>query len=519
MQNPTPLRRPTSVSTVEEQSEGASSTTGRLVADRYRLNAPLGTGGMAQVWSATDIVLSRPVAVKILHRHLADDPDFVQRFRREAVAAARLVHPSIVGVFDTISTPDCEAIVMELVEGETLRDRLDRDGPMSETAARSLGTELAGALDCAHRNGIVHRDIKPANILITDDGSARLADFGIAKAEEDPDMTVAGTLVGTAAYLAPEQVGGGKVDQRTDLYSLSTVLYEAVTGATPFRADTPAATAIARLHQDPTRIDDVVGGLSRPFTSAVMRNLERDPNLRFQSALDFGAALADDRARRARTGAVSSRRSAPVPRSDTAVTRTRRLTPRRLVSRLMVLLVVVTPVALIAALLWPRADEGRPTSTTTTAPSAPIAIASATAFDPLGDRRESDERAALAIDGDPATDWPTEQYRAQDFGTKEGVGLVVELSGPAEVTAVTMTGSTGWTGRIHITSDDPTLANRPPDGPGFDVDATSSPVTVRTPGSRGRFVVIWITDLGPGAGMHQVRIGEVEVDARTLPGG
>ena len=164
-----------------------------MIADRYELVAPLGTGGMAQVWEANDRLLSRRVAVKLLHRHLADDPAFVQRFRREAVAAARLVHPNIVAVYDTVSTDECEAIVMELVDGETLRSRLDENGPLSEKNVRRLGIELAGALDCAHRNGIVHRDIKPANILITDDGSVRLADFGIAKAEEDPDLTVAGT--------------------------------------------------------------------------------------------------------------------------------------------------------------------------------------------------------------------------------------------------------------------------------------------------------------------------------------
>ena len=234
-----------------------------MIADRYELVAPLGTGGMAQVWEANDRLLSRRVAVKLLHRHLADDPAFVQRFRREAVAAARLVHPNIVAVYDTVSTDECEAIVMELVDGETLRSRLDENGPLSEKNVRRLGIELAGALDCAHRNGIVHRDIKPANILITDDGSVRLADFGIAKAEEDPDLTVAGTLVGTAAYLAPEQVGGGRIDQRSDLYALGVILYQRLTGSLPFEAH------LMVLRADDMAADYIKANVTKPVVGYV----------------------------------------------------------------------------------------------------------------------------------------------------------------------------------------------------------------------------------------------------------
>ena len=182
--------------------------TGRLLADRYRLEGLVASGGMAQVWRGTDEVLQRRVAVKLLHPHLAADASFVARFRREAVAAARLAHPGIVSIYDTCSEAGTEAIVMELVPGQTLRERLDEPSPIDPWQAAGLAAQVAEALDAAHRAGLVHRDIKPANILLVGDGRVKVADFGIAKAMSEADLTHPGLMVGTAKYVAPEQVIG-----------------------------------------------------------------------------------------------------------------------------------------------------------------------------------------------------------------------------------------------------------------------------------------------------------------------
>jgi serine/threonine protein kinase len=504
---------------VGEQSGRASSTVGRVIADRYELVAPLGTGGMAQVWEANDRLLSRRVAVKLLHRHLADDPAFVQRFRREAVAAARLVHPNIVAVYDTVSTDECEAIVMELVDGETLRSRLDEDGPLSERKVRQLGIELAGALDCAHRNGIVHRDIKPANILITDDGSVRLADFGIAKAEEDPDLTVAGTLVGTAAYLAPEQVGGGRIDQRSDLYALSTVLYEAVSGSIPFRGDSPAATALARLHHDPIDLATSMTGLDPAFAAAVMRNLERAPERRFQSALDFGTALVEVGNRRStsRRAAVAAVR-APATSPEPAPTVDRRPPRRRsVVGRVILTVLVLGPIALAAALAFEPAERtATPTGESGGTPLGVLAVAAATPFDPMGDTgQENNEQAPRAIDRDPATVWSTEGYNDQTFGTKTGVGLILRTDTPARIASLRIEGSTGWKGAVYVTDTDPSAAAGPPESGGIPIDMASSPTEVDLGNATGSYVLIWITDLGPASGRHRVEIAELSLSGRS----
>src|SRR5688572_7841211 len=246
---------------------------------------------MAQVWRGTDEVLQRQVAVKVLHPHLAADESFVARFRQEAVAAARLAHPGIVAIFDTCSEKGTEAIVMELVPGRTLRERLDEPTPIDPWQAAGLAAQVAEALDAAHRAGLVHRDIKPANVLLAGDGRVKVADFGIAKAVADADLTQPGLMVGTAKYLAPEQVRGEAVDARTDIYSLGVVLYEMLCGRPPFAADTDAATALARLQRDPLRPRQVRASVPKSLEEIVCRSMAREPGDRFDGAADLRAAL------------------------------------------------------------------------------------------------------------------------------------------------------------------------------------------------------------------------------------
>ena len=271
----------------------ASAFPGMRLGNRYILNDPIAAGGMAQVWAATDTVLDRKVAVKILHPHLATDEAFIERFRREAVAAARLSHSAIVSVFDTISADGIEAIVMELIEGKTLRTVLDEVGALSAADVVHLGIQIANALDEAHRAGIVHRDIKPANIMVCPDRRVLVTDFGIAKAGTDADLTATGTLLGTAKYLAPEQVEGADIDPRSDLYSLGVVMFEALTGTAPFKANTDAATALARLHQPAPPVRQLRPNVSPELAAVVAKLMARNPDDRYHRALALDEALSN----------------------------------------------------------------------------------------------------------------------------------------------------------------------------------------------------------------------------------
>ncbi len=236
---------------------------------------------MAQVWRALDLTLDRWVAVKILHGHLADDASFVSRFRHEARAAARLNHRCIVAVYDTVSSQGVDAIVMELVRGKTLREHLEVHGALRPARAVEIAADVAEALHTAHLSGIVHRDVKPANIMLADDGRVLVADFGIAKAEGGGDLTDTGSVLGTAKYVAPEQLRGDAADPRTDVYSLGAVLYEMLAGTPPFDSDTEAATALARLHQDPPALADRDAAVPLWLDTVVVRALDRRPDHRF----------------------------------------------------------------------------------------------------------------------------------------------------------------------------------------------------------------------------------------------
>ncbi len=265
---------------------------GTRLAGRYELLAPIASGGMAQVWRAKDTVLDRLVAVKILHSHLAVDAGFVARFRREAISSARLSHNSIVAVYDTISDGGVEAIVMELINGKTLRTMLDERQVLPPDQVVSIGRQISDALAEAHRSGIVHRDIKPANIMVDNDQRVVVTDFGIAKANKDADLTHTGTLLGTAKYLAPEQVAGEPVDARADLYSVGVVLFEAATGAPPFKAETDAATALARLQVVAPRCSERVAGIPVDLDNVIATAMARHPEQRYDTADSLKAALA-----------------------------------------------------------------------------------------------------------------------------------------------------------------------------------------------------------------------------------
>ena len=289
---------------------------GRILDGRYQLGSLLGVGGMAKVYLATDRVLERQVAVKVLSPPHAHDPSFVERFRREARAAARLSHPNIVAVFDSGSDAGLHYLVMEYVAGQSLAQLLHRQGRLAPRRAAELGVEVCAALAAAHAQGLVHRDVKPANVLVGDDGRVKVTDFGIAKAAATATLTGTGTVLGTAAYLSPEQAQGGPVDARSDLYSLGCVLYELLTGSPPFGsgADSPpVAVATRHLHQPPEPPSAHNPQVDASLDAVVLTALAKDPAQRYQSAIELQDALEQVLAGDATAAGPHRRPAAAVP--------------------------------------------------------------------------------------------------------------------------------------------------------------------------------------------------------------
>ena len=265
--------------------------SGRILGGRYELGASLGAGGMATIWQATDRLLGRQVAVKVLREQYAVDPSFLARFQREAMHAASVSDPRIVTVFDCGVDAGAPFIVMELVSGRTLRQVLDQARALPAGEAVSVAAEMCGALEVAHAAGLVHRDIKPANVLITSGGQVKILDFGIARMAQSAGLTQTGTLIGTAEYLSPEQAAGQPAGPQADLYAIGCVLYEMLTGTPPFTADSPAALVYRHVHDQPAPPSASRPGLPPQLDGLVLRLLAKDPSARPGSAAAARAAL------------------------------------------------------------------------------------------------------------------------------------------------------------------------------------------------------------------------------------
>ncbi len=558
---------------------------GLEIAGRYILREPIASGGMAQVWRADDTVLGRAVAVKLLHPHLAGDDDFVERFRTEAKAAARLTHPSIVAIYDTASEAGVEAIVMELIDGITLRRYLDEYGALSIVDAVDLATQVADALDAAHQARLVHRDIKPGNILLCPDRRVKVTDFGIAKILEDADRTAAGTLLGTAKYLAPEQVEGAPVDQRTDLYALGVVLYEALTGRPPFVEETDAATALARLREHPVPPRALDASIPAALERVVLTAMARDPAHRYPDAVTFAAALTAAAEAPMPTPVADDVVPPPVPLVDpTAVDDTmveperdptatgpiplakapqkpssedqpRRATRSRRRTALLVATIVIGAASLGVGLILatsagrdfagraidavasdeatddnaptqgePIADDSDDDEAPATAPDLDdnvdeitverpaLPIAAVDDFDPFGDGEERPDLTAFMLDGDLGTSWKSEGYDNRAFGNlKEGIGVIVELPERQTLTSLVVTASTqGWAAQVFIADDVPDSLG----GWGQSVDgrtAIEGGAEFDLRRVQGRYVLLWVTDLGDAPPRLRMEIAELRV--------
>src|SRR5437868_4917118 len=293
---------------------------GDLIADRYELEELVGTGGMSTVFRARDVQLDRRVALKILHEHFADDPEYLERFRREARAVARLSHPNIVTVIDRGDDGGRQFIVFEHVEGENLKELVLRSGRLSVRRALELALPIADGLAFAHDHGLVHRDVKPQNILLSRDGEVKVTDFGIARSlHMEHGVTQTGTVLGTGEYLAPEQASGKPVSPATDVYSLGVVIWELLAGDVPFVGDNFVAVALRHVNEPPPHLRERRPDVSPRLDAAVQRALAKDPARRFPSMKAFAKEL--------RARLAEGEGNAPPPPADDDLARTLVTTP------------------------------------------------------------------------------------------------------------------------------------------------------------------------------------------------
>ena len=328
---------------------------GRILGGRYEIIAKLGSGGMSHVYQARDTILNRKVAVKVLRSDLAEDKDFVRRFQVEAQAVASLSHPNIVSIYDVGQENGLPYLVMEYVEGLTLREIIQKEGPLSPAETVNLGVQVCAALAHAHEKGIIHRDIKSHNILVTPGGRVKVTDFGLARVMSTPSatMTLSGTVMGSVHYLSPEQAQGGETGPKSDLYSLGVVLYETVSGRLPFQGDNPVTIALKHLQGPPPALRKENLAIPRGLERIIFKALAKDPAQRFQSAREMQQALSHGSLLAGKSdGEDDMTRELHLPR------RRRRLRPAALVGLIILILLLITGGA-YAFFTWYPAGGGR----------------------------------------------------------------------------------------------------------------------------------------------------------------
>jgi tRNA A-37 threonylcarbamoyl transferase component Bud32 len=496
---------------------------GAALGGRYRLDAVVGKGGMSTVYRAFDLVLERPVAIKVMHRDSAADADQLERFRREARAVAQLSHPHIVTVIDAGEEPDGQErgdgdgpspyIVFEYVEGQTLKTAIRRAGPLEVAAALAYAIEIGRALAAAHERHIVHRDVKPQNVLVTAEGTAKITDFGIARTLTEQGLTVDGRVLGTTDYVSPEQALGHPVTGQSDVYSLGVVLYEMLTGEIPFTGPNPVAVAMRHVRETIPDVQRRRPEVSAATAAVVDRATAKDLAVRYadMAALlaDLEEALAIETARAGQaTGEVTSvLRTLPAP--------ARRRVPWHLRHRGRWAASLALLAGLIAGGLVLAADrthrgvppdvDARPGLT-----PVPLEQTSASSYNPFGTEPEHPTQAANAVDGDPTTVWSTEHYLDDTLAGKPGTGLYIDAApGLAARALEVQTPTPGLVAAVYAASTfDAALPYGAPqtlDERGWTLLAPArtipAQVTIRfdTRGARLRYYLLWITRLPPGS--------------------
>ncbi len=417
------------------------------VGGRYALQEPIASGGAAIVWRAIDESLSRTVAVKLLHPHHATDPTVVERFERESRAAAQLNHPNVVRIYDTGRDGDLVYLVMEHVDGPSLRDVMRREGQIEPTVVAALGEQVAAALGEAHTNGLVHRDVKPANILIASDGNVKVTDFGIAKAltGSDATLTTPGTVVGTAAYVAPEQLEDREIDPRADVYALGVVLHECLTGRPAFSGDTPTATAAMRLTHELLPPRQVIADVPRDLDEVITRATRRERIDRYADGAALAAAFAPMVPAKPNELTVALLETTQdgadvlrsVPREERPFSGPMPVSRREYARRLAAAGLGGIVLALVAVFAFDALTTDQPAEEVGLQPQV-WEVESVEVFDPLDPGAgDNPDLARFTSDNDPQTSWVTEAYPERDFdGDREGIGLVFDLGEPRQVRGV-----------------------------------------------------------------------------------
>jgi serine/threonine-protein kinase len=479
---------------------------GELIVGRYELEELVGEGGMSSVYRAYDTVLERRVAIKVLHEHFSRDPEYVERFRREARAIARLAHPNVVTVIDRGEWEDRQFIVFEHVAGENLKAVIERKGPLPVDSAVRLACQIGRALAFAHQLGIVHRDVKPHNVLVDATGTAKVTDFGIARAlDADDALTATGTVLGTGQYLSPEQANGERGDERSDQYSLGVVAYELLTGEPPYSGDSMMAVAMRHVRDPVPSVRNRRPDVPEQVDAVVAKAMAKRPEDRFASMEAMTAALESSlaasgggariREQDEDTGIVPPRR--PVAQPATVATRVAppRRSGLRVAGALLVAAVVLVGVLLALELGFEGSIPGFGGDEPT-----PVRVNAVGDFDPYADATEHPDEVGRATDREVSTYWPTENYRSFD---KPGVGIVVDA------------GSRVALSRIVVVSDTPgframILGGSSADGDFVDVAGEQevgrrTTFDVDTRGERYRYYVLWLTDVSGSAHVNEIR--------------
>jgi serine/threonine-protein kinase len=499
-----------------------STLVGMQLSGRYRLDAQIGAGGMSTVYRAFDVNLERQVAIKLLHREMSADSDQLERFRREARAVAQLSHPHIVGVIDAGEDEGRPYIVFEYVEGETLKQRINELGqlPVDESVAYAI--EIARALGCAHSHGIVHRDVKPQNVLIDEEGSAKVTDFGIARSLKDDGLTADGRVLGTTDYVSPEQALGHDVNGQSDIYSLGIVLYEMLTGEVPFHGENQISVAMKHVREDLPDIQVRRPEVSATLAAVLDRMTDKDLAHRY---VDVPSLIGDLE----ETLAIEAARHGSSTGEATAVIRTlparaRRRLPFRMrhsISLAAVLALAAVAVAIVLLIGDKAADNiqrgtgpGRNAAPPPGTRVVSVPRASAHAYDPVGGDGEHNDQASRVVDRDPGTAWTTESYTDGIAGAnKPGVGIYVDAK--PQVAAVELqvqTPEPGFRATIYAAPAGP-VPESVPDGwtklASGTVNSSDKRFKLDTGGKPYRYYLVWITKLGDG--QERAEISEIRL--------
>ena len=500
---------------------------GTTLGGRYRLDARIGHGGMSTVYRAFDTVLERQVAIKLMHREIASDSDQLERFRREARAVAQLNHPHIVTVIDAgewdahdgdghggieEGSGGTPYMVLEHVDGETLKELIRRDAPLEVPTVLAYGIEIARALGAAHAQEIVHRDVKPQNVLLSGEGGAKITDFGIARTLSEVGLTMDGRVLGTTDYVSPEQALGQAVTGQSDVYSLGVVLYEMLTGGVPFKGESPVAVAMMHVREEVPDVQLARREVSAATAAVVERATAKSLDRRYP---DMASMIADME----EALAIETARSGQVTGEVTAVLRTLHAPARRLLpwrvrhparwAISLALLAAIVAVTLVAAAGHTHSGTGVAPDVGSGAGATPVVLGqkAASSYNPFGTGPEHAEDVGSVVDGDLNTSWSTEHYTNGGLG-KPGLGVsldaapgvaarAIEIQTPTPGLAAAVYASTKLTSGSSGGGQSLTALGWTPLAPARTIGGRTT-IAIDSSGVLYRYYLVWLTKLPPG---------------------